>query len=369
MEGGREFISALGALQQGIVDEGEWKAGLDGVCRLFDGAFSVVEIRRRDRPEVAIETSTVDFDAKIRDSYNSYYGLICPRAAALPYLREGEVMHDGLVGGEAVLDRDEYYADFLAPQGLRYFLASSVRPLADVDVVISVQRLREAGRADRDEIARFGRLAPLLADAYALRLTFAGHASVLDALEQAAGRVTDAFLVLAADGRPLYVSKAASHLITASGPWLGLGPAGLTAVGRNGSAFSRQLGKALAGAGRGGLAAIVPEAGLRLRILPVRGDTLAPVLARAAAVVVIERLRTEAETLTAALTRAFGLTPREAEIVADLCAGLEPKEIAEARALSIATVRTHIARAREKAGARSISALVGLAARAAAKST
>ncbi|MEX0956405.1 MAG: helix-turn-helix transcriptional regulator [Rhizobiaceae bacterium] len=358
MDREREFLSAVGACYRGAVDPALWTLGLDGVSRSFDGAFSVVEIRRRDRPEVFIETSTVDLSPKAHQDYNAHWGVICPRAAMLGELPDGGVMHDDQIGDEAALDRHEYYTDFLAPQGLRYFLACKVEALSNIDVVISVQRPRDAGRADAGDIERFARLAPHLSSAYALRLAFGRHLTRANSLDRVADMLDAAVLLVDAGGRALYVSRAAETMLAAA-PGLSLTRDGLIASGDEGRHIGRLIQQAAQGVPRAGGILEVLDAGLRLRIAPLHEDADIPSLARAAAVVIVERLGSGTE--YAFLKPRFGLTEREIEMVADLCGGRSPREIAEARNLKLSTVRTHIARAREKMAARSIIDLVRIA--------
>ncbi len=61
-----------------------------------------------------------------------------------------------------------------------------------------------------------------------------------------------------------------------------------------------------------------------------------------------------------ALMTSFHLTPVEADVAIALANGATPAEIATRRGVSMATVRTHIARTLEKTGCRSIVDLVRL---------
>ena len=58
------------------------------------------------------------------------------------------------------------------------------------------------------------------------------------------------------------------------------------------------------------------------------------------------------------LARCVGLTPAEGRVLALLCAGVRPVEIARCQRVAVATVRTQISSARRKTGAASIRELV-----------
>ena len=56
--------------------------------------------------------------------------------------------------------------------------------------------------------------------------------------------------------------------------------------------------------------------------------------------------------------RANGLTPAESRVLEQLCEGLDPRSIAAANGVGMATVRTHVSKIREKTGAPGIRGLI-----------
>ena len=67
----------------------------------------------------------------------------------------------------------------------------------------------------------------------------------------------------------------------------------------------------------------------------------------------IVELRSPAESLPAGLRQRFGLTPAEADVLADVAAGMSNAEIAQRRFVSVSTVRTHVTHVLSKLGVRS----------------
>jgi DNA-binding NarL/FixJ family response regulator len=63
-----------------------------------------------------------------------------------------------------------------------------------------------------------------------------------------------------------------------------------------------------------------------------------------------------------AFGRQHGLTQAECAVLASLCDGQTPREIAEEREVAVCTVRTHVRSVLEKSGARSVSQLIRLTA-------
>src|SRR5205085_1148867 len=100
-----------------------------------------------------------------------------------------------------------------------------------------------------------------------------------------------------------------------------------------------------------------------LQIVPV-GRRARDVFLAAAAVAVFIRDRQPRLLATYMATRdAFGLTDREAEVVALLGEGLTPAEIARRLRIRVDTVRDHLKRAFEKTGTNRQAELVALLAR------
>jgi len=102
------------------------------------------------------------------------------------------------------------------------------------------------------------------------------------------------------------------------------------------------------GSGRRWMVAIVPMAPTQ------RGPGTLVVLGKSAA----------CETLSAeGFARWYGLTPAEAAVLLALANGLRPGNIANHQGVALSTVRTHIARIREKTGVPSIAVLLDMVAR------
>lgn len=102
------------------------------------------------------------------------------------------------------------------------------------------------------------------------------------------------------------------------------------------------------------------ERTLTMAIVPMdRGDS-----APGASVLVMLGRRRVCEALSAqGLARCLGLTPAEAQVLAQLSAQQRPIEIARRLCVALSTVRSHIASIRSKTGASSIRELIQLMAR------
>jgi hypothetical protein len=68
----------------------------------------------------------VGASAESLDLYVAHYAETSPRAAHGKDKPEGFVSYDHQVQSEAEIERNEFYADFLKPQGYKYFVASNL---------------------------------------------------------------------------------------------------------------------------------------------------------------------------------------------------------------------------------------------------
>ena len=112
------------------------------------------------------------------------------------------------------MDRDEFYADCMAPQGLRYFLAAQVLSSDSHQAVFAVHRSSKQGHVDNEEIAILERLLPHLQQAMDLKFRMAatwrkGQLGI-DRLE----RLNEGCLVLDPAGTVLYMNSTAEEMIS-----------------------------------------------------------------------------------------------------------------------------------------------------------
>ncbi|MFO1339563.1 MAG: LuxR C-terminal-related transcriptional regulator [Burkholderiaceae bacterium] len=98
------------------------------------------------------------------------------------------------------------------------------------------------------------------------------------------------------------------------------------------------------------------RAGISVVPLAAPGD--AALAGPAATLLVLGRREVCSSLAVQGFAREYRLSPSEEQVLAALCEGLSPNEVAERHGVKIATVRTQIANLRAKTGAESIRALV-----------
>lgn len=264
-----------------------------------------------------------------------------------PPIRAGDIVTTGSVITRADLERKSMYAEYLAPlrlhEGLRFDI------WADDGWVESVSLLRpwSAGPYSAEELTAASVLMPHLRRAAAVRRRAQQYQELASAGLAALDQVRMGMLLLTRDGRLLHANAAGTTLLRSG--VVGAGPDGLA----TGSVpETRALRALIYAAGRAGprsgslrITAGPDGASLSVVAIPVRPDgqlawgTIQP----AVLLCVIDRTA-EASASVERLIALFGLTPAEAALATQLCAGQDVREIAQTTRRSVNTVRSLLTR-------------------------
>lgn len=302
--------------------------------------------------------------------YAAHYHTLDPWTA--PLARSG--LHGAVVRGsslieDAALTRSTYYGEFGAAFDT-FHVMGAVLPLGIGAAVgaVALQRPHGSGGFEDAELARLTRLLPHVRRALQLRAQLAATAvtACTAALEAAIEALGTAAAVLDGHGRMLRANTAAERLDRAK---IGLRLNGDLdhGVAAAHPSETRRLREAVADAARGG-----SGGALRLTLHPNKAllAVVAPlprslaVLAGAPHGLVLLTMRSldrgGNDDMHRLGMRILGFTAAEAEVAAALSTGMSPGEIAKARNTRISTIRTLLARAQGKAGARNLRDLVGI---------
>lgn len=366
------FSRALEKIYAATLSESFWPDALRTVSGLFDSDFAHFEVleKKTGRP---VFFRNVGATAESLDLYVAHYAETSPRAAHGKDKPEGYVSYDHQLLSEAEIGRDEFYADFLQPQGYKYFIASNLLNNEDLFSVFSVQRHLSQSHVDSEEIALMERLTPHLSQALKIHLRVMGlegrESLPAPLFENSATGV----IVLNADGTILRFNPAAERMI--SDPANGLNISGkrlsFTADTVRGEAETLLANAIATASGEGhrpaGALALPRADGLPLNVIAVplpRGPEAAEGLLNltgAPAVAVLICDPNSHGSLPDDMLRAmFGLTPAECRVTRALLAGQTANGYAATSGVGIRTVRTHISRVLNKTGARNQIELVRL---------
>lgn len=353
------ILETVEQLYAGAGDNAAWAVALDSVMDLIGGAGSTFEIfdKRQGFPIV------LDFGARFAGvapvEYLQHYGPKNPRVPLHLTNPLGTLLYDRMYISETDMDRDEFHADFLAEQDLRYFVSGVVLDSADHAACVSIQRSPKQGHVEADEIALMARLMPHLQQVVDIRLRL-GEALRRDApFVQGLELLDDGVIVVDGEGYVLHTNAAAESFLSRDD--------GITAVEtrlhfRDRSAASA-FGTALIGLVDDETRDIdAPSQSFPARragderayVVTVRAVQLPEGIAirtRDAAALVFVRDPSEASDLDAGLLRrSFSLTAAETELASLVDRGLTLEEVADRRGVAITTVRSQLYSLMEKLG-------------------
>jgi len=346
--------AAKAALNPALWSETLWQVG-----QLVGSDFSVFDHIDKRTGQVTLGfTDRPDHVAEVRERYEAYFHRINPRFDVARRLPLDTVMHDDHIGDDKTISGLEFYADFLKPSGLKYFIGSGVADDAEQTVVFSLQRSADRGRASEEQKRHFAAILPDLRNATAIHLRMARAPSGA-MLAAAFDRLADPLAVVREDGRLVFANLAMRRLLAAGDIfrlWRGALEGAAPRVHRALASLYHQAGRC------GGLARTAvhrPDGPLILRLAPLERDDAQVLDAgkwRCFCLIVDDPARPRWAEVGEAMAL-FGFTRREAVVGTHLAAGLGVDQIAARLGVSRNTVRSHLAMLREKLGVRSALAI------------
>ncbi|EYD76422.1 transcriptional regulatory protein [Rubellimicrobium mesophilum DSM 19309] len=347
------------AIAHAALDPDAWQGVTDAIVEAFPGARAAVV--GHDATVVRnIPAVHSGYPLEFETSYRDYYGRIVPNLHRWAELPLGHVAHVWEIMSEEELLASEYYNDWLKPQGDPRHAALAVLHrdpgrmflfTAQVEQRLVDQALLPVMRMSRE-------IYPLLCHALEINRMMLGlriDASVLRLGLEPDGA---AVLLLGAQGGILYANALAEAMLTHGRPishdHLGrLHFADAEGSVRLGAALDPRHG------GRGAAFWIKgPRWPYEVRLMRITAESLAkirlPVLLRTPApqlLVVLRSTQSPKDDLERVMSR-LGLTHAEAEVALAITNGATTAEVAEARGISVYTVREQVKSALGKTGSR-----------------
>jgi DNA-binding CsgD family transcriptional regulator len=167
----------------GALGEAPWGDALSALTDLFDGQGLSMEVADRRSGRVLFFDSA-RIDPANADAYVRYYHATSPRVEFEIENPDVNIAYDRLLIDEAGMERDPFYAEFLAAQGMRYFVSSRIDHLPGLRAIVAVQRSARAGHVEQNDIDRLQALQPHLRRAFALLWTRIDGGLDLDHLDR-----------------------------------------------------------------------------------------------------------------------------------------------------------------------------------------
>lgn len=323
------------ALMEAVAEPELWPDALDLLATFFGGVAAMAEFHTEQGKHIVLGPRNRFISDENLQLYIDHYASLCPRPLKMRQRHLPAVQTDRMVGDEKVLDANPFYSELLPRDGLGDYLGLRLRLRNGAVDVINVHRLKKDGHATDEEIAWMHELAPFLRSAFRARALLGDAALGPDGLAGSLAALGAPVVFLRRDGHVLFQNDAATSLLAreSSPDW---------------AALMRRW--------RGSAHIVESTADLVLRsragtwsakVLDLSGAFGHRREAGGVYVVMLSPGQRDAEPAAAARR---DLTHAESAVLGHLVDGLTPAEIAAAQSVSVATVRTHIARLHEKFG-------------------
>jgi len=361
-----DLWNLLTSIYDAGLDGERWPAVLQEIAALFAapyGGLTFTDPVRNIRQVVSLGA-----DPAFCRTYEAHYGRLDPIIPHVIAAASGTLLTDSMVMPRAILDRTEFFQDWVRPQGYYSVLAGNfLQGGTGAGVVLVSRRQRDGDFAPRDRdllgmllvhlqraMQIHGRLASLHAERHMAT-------EVLNALRHA---------ILVTDGvsRILLANRSAEALL-AEGDGLRAGPRGLQAATATQTGALRRLVAQAAGSSGyppigGALALERPSLKRPLQVLisPLRAELGWAGLAWQSPTVLVLVIDPERapETSEKSLKALYHLTHAEARVAREVAKGEGVATVAAALGMLPSTARTHLHQVFAKTGTRRQAELVRL---------
>jgi DNA-binding CsgD family transcriptional regulator/PAS domain-containing protein len=340
----REFSSVVGRIYDAAVDAAIWPEALGRLCALFDGAVGTLNYHEviGEGGVLAVEFCT---DARGQLYVERYAqrnpiipGFLCHEVGTVFQIRD--------VVNVAEYEESRFYEEWLKPQGYKDLMGAVIRRDELHVGAVGLARRKTDGPYAVTDIEAFKLVAEHLRRAAQISDLSEHRKNAVTTFENVLNQVASAVIVIDDTGQVNFCNPAALRLFDQ-------GQVG-TVVGGRLSLASISLADLITTVrNRQACVAALPQSGpdgtpLSLTAFALRAD---PGRTYGAPIAIfISGERTVIEPPPALLAEMYALTGGELRILLALLEGIGPGAIAVRFGISIATVRTHLARLFEKTG-------------------
>lgn len=350
------LLTTVEAIYAAGLDEALWPNALAQVALLVGGIAATLEVFNPSTVQLT-EFHSHGLPPANEVAYYQHIFSLNPRIPALISGKPGNIVTDYSVLDERAMNRDAFYADFLAPTGYRYFVGAMFEASPREAFLFSVQRSTKQGHVGKDETRKMRLLLPHIRQAFDMTRRLRCTNAVERSFKAAMDWLCDGIVLLRADGHVLYANEPFQAIARrGDGVRIRHGMIEIAdAVGR--TQFADAIGTIERSHGVGEPSACdiaIPRsdgATAPKYIISVR--PLVPATREwhesDAVIIVFVRDPSQHNAATARILRnLFGLTAAEADLARALQAGATPINYAAARKISLNTAYTHLRRIKEK---------------------
>src|SRR5205814_2123279 len=213
MESLDDFDRVVNCIYEAALQPESWAAALDAVraalsCDMFHAFVWDLE---NDQPTMA--WASANASAEMHEHYNTYFGRIDPRRAPADSIEVGQIFVCHEQFDQRFVDRNEFYQEFLIPNGLRFMIGSTLARGDGERANVAMLRAGDRGEFSVDEKRMAARLAPHLRRALEAMLRNADVTGSLAAGDRALDRTGTGIAVLDDAGVVRHANQVARALM------------------------------------------------------------------------------------------------------------------------------------------------------------
>jgi DNA-binding CsgD family transcriptional regulator len=363
---GGHVLDLVSMIYAAAADPALWPVFLERFAEDVSGSTTSLFLYSAEKRIGSVMAST-RFDPTDMHKYNEYYaGIDCWGTHGGHRIAPGSVFLGQQLCPDAVLERSEFYADFLRPMNAYHEFCGVITVDASAAFVIASLRPKERGPFDASDTLLLKTLMPHLQRALALQQRIAAletsAASAMDVLDT----LPYGIVLISAEVKVLLANRFAKAIIDQND--------GLAIIRKTlctpRSADTQRLQKLVhesvaTSLGRGlraGGTMNVPRPSRRpsfhILVTPLHLRPVLPAAQQPAAVAFISDPEHQFDTPVQALGSLFALSHAEARLAAVLVKGCSLREAAQELGVSLSTVRTQLKKLFEKTGTKRQSALI-----------
>ncbi len=359
---GDRIIAAISRIHAAGLDSAIWPEALSLITELIGGNGASLEFLNRPslQPYGMYTHGLPDVSA-----YIEHYAPMSPRLPLAARHPAGTMCYDALCASEAEMDINPFYAEFLAPLDMRYFVGAVISTSPQELVLSGVQISPKQGHVSPAKIKTMALLVPHIQQATGVMRRLGNLANLQHSFEDVLNWLADGVLKLSADGGVRYANLAAQKIFRRNdGIAMRRGaveflsaPAGAKFAGamqavaklRDADVTAMKDADFIAETRSG-----APPFSISIRPASAAKDLGDDILA----LMFIHDPLTRDAAMVELLRQAFGLTPAEADVANGLRCGLSADSYARSRNISPNTVYTHIRRIKGKVGCARMTELI-----------
>ncbi|WP_404404060.1 helix-turn-helix transcriptional regulator [Pelagibacterium halotolerans] len=373
------FGKLTALIYSAVFDGSQWQSFLEELTRVTGGVHT--HLFGFDIPAgISLGLTASGYAPEYIESYNQYYGEMNSWAPGFATADPGVVLPSEWMCPKAELFKSEFYNDWIRPQedvaagGGAILFKDDTRMIAFGGNI----RLKDEEKLERPWLSTVGLLTPHLQQAFEVARVLASHSLERDLLRKGQMTAAAGLLLIAANRFVLYANDIAADMLS-TGSVLRDGPDGRVSFSDSGADGELERCLRALNAGDPAVSGTFlahanardpmgrPERyGVRAIAFDPAQHQVSPFpltfgyLGRSLLITIAPNM--QASTKAKAFAKGFGLTAAELEIVIGIAEGKTQAQLAEARAVSIHTVRNQLKSAMSKLDVRRQAEVVRLVA-------